>query len=68
MLYSILNKTLENRLAYYGIDLEDTNLSSATIANKIYGNIALDAMTKLKNKLDDIAASYGDADELGGED
>ena len=61
-------RALLNRMAQYDIDLETASLSSATIANKIYGNIMLDAMTSIKNKLDDIAASYGEAGELGGVD
>jgi hypothetical protein len=60
-------RALTNQLANQGIDIEDTNLSVSTIANKIYGNIIKDALSTIQNKLNDLADN-SEMQELGGID
>lgn len=60
------HKALSNRLAHYDIDIEEPTLSSATIANKIYGNIIFDAMSSIRQRLDDVINR--ETPDFGGDD
>jgi hypothetical protein len=59
-------KALLNRLILSEVDIKDPALSSAMMANKVYGDIMLAAMSVLKQKLDDMI--YSEEPDFGGID